>query len=93
MTYACPMGYCQCCVEDQGAIVICLFSVNSMDLNSQCANNRKGSLEVRGIGTLGKIAHCVLHLYVQCVFVRACIRVYKCLRMCVHVWHVGFGCV
>eukprot|EP00731_Ephydatia_muelleri_P010297 Em0005g883a len=44
VTYACPMEYCQCCVEDQGAIAACLFSVNSMDLNSQCVNNRKGIL-------------------------------------------------
>ena len=86
MTYACPMGYCQCCVEDQGAIAICLFSVNSMDLNSQCANNRKGSLEVRGIGTLGKIAHCVLHLYVH-------VCVCSCLHTCVQMFAYVCACV
>ena len=40
--YPCPMGYCHCSISEQAVGVICLFSVDTSNVNSQCDCQRTG---------------------------------------------------
>ena len=45
-TYPCPLGYCHCIISEQADGIVCLFSVDSTSVNSQCDCQRTGGFAV-----------------------------------------------